>query len=88
MEKERMTEMYKKSGLHMNLFVPQTDANAFAKRVGTNGFQQMFPYNKSSMPVNHSVYKSIVQPSMRKVNKSMSKHLGMLPLPGSKFSGI
>jgi hypothetical protein len=60
------------------LFASQTPAQVFAIRMGTPAFQQIHPYNKemsSGTPASH--YKSLVQPTMSKHNKSMSPHLGM-----------
>jgi len=60
------------------LFADYTAPQVFAIRMGTPAYQQIHPYNKemsAKMPASH--YKSLVQPTMSKCNKSMSSHLGM-----------
>jgi 5-methylcytosine-specific restriction endonuclease McrBC GTP-binding regulatory subunit McrB len=60
------------------LFANYSAPQVFAIRMGTPAYQQIHPYNKemsAGMPASH--YKSLVQPSMSKHNKSMSSHLGM-----------
>jgi hypothetical protein len=60
------------------LFADYSAPQVFAIRMGTPAFQQVHPYNKemaSGTPASH--YKSLVQPTMSKHNKSMSHHLGM-----------
>jgi hypothetical protein len=74
----------------MNIFAPYTETQVQALRMGTPAFQQIHPYNKemsSGTPSSH--YKSLVQPTMSKKNKSMASHLGMPSLfVGSKFNGL
>jgi hypothetical protein len=76
--------------VHMNIFAPYTETQVQALRMGTPAFQQIHPYNKemsSGTPSSH--YKSLVQPTMSKKNKSMASHLGMPSLfVGSKFNGL
>lgn len=63
-----------KATLFPTLSAPQV----FAIRMGTPAYQMIHPYNKemkSGLPSSH--YKSLVQPTMSKHNKSMASHLGM-----------
>jgi len=67
------------------LFADYTAPQVFAIRMGTPAYQQIHPYNKdmsAGMPASH--YKSLVQPTMSKCNKSMSSHLGM---PATQIGG-
>jgi hypothetical protein len=60
------------------LFPTYSAPQVWAIRMGTPAYQQIHPYNKemaSGTPSSH--YKSLVQPTMSKHNKSMSAHLGM-----------
>jgi hypothetical protein len=84
-------EQHANSGqVRMNIFAPYTETQVQAIRMGTPAYQMIHPYNKamrSGTPDSH--YKSLVQPTMSKSNKSMAKHLGMPPMfIGSKFSGL
>ena len=84
-------EQHANSGqVRMNIFAPYTEAQVQAIRMGTPAYQMIHPYNKvmrSGTPDAH--YKSLVQPTMSKKNKSMAKHLGMPAMfIGSKFSGL
>ena len=76
--------------VRMNLFAPYTDAQVQAIRMGTPAYQMVHPYNKAMRsPTMDSHYKTLVQPTMSKVNKSMAKHLGMNSLYiGSRFNGL
>jgi len=68
------------------LFPHLTEKMVFAQRIGTPAYQMIHPYNKEAGPcMTH--YKSLVQPSMRKPNKSMAHHLGMPVLYGGKNGG-
>jgi len=71
-------EQHAHSGQVMNIFAPMTEEQISALRVGTPAYQMLHPYNKSmrsGTPDKH--YKTLVQPTMSRHNKSMSKHLGM-----------
>lgn len=60
------------------IFADYSAPQVWAIRMGTPAFQMLHPYNKemrSGTP--HSHYKSLVQPTMSKHNKSMAHHLGM-----------
>ena len=84
-------EQHGNSGqIHMNIFAPYTDAQVQAIRMGTPAYQMIHPYNKAMRSgTSDSHYKTLVQPTMSKTNKSMAKHLGMPSLfIGSKFSGL
>jgi hypothetical protein len=76
--------------VRLNIFAPYTDAQVQAIRMGTPAYQMVHPYNKAmSSGVKDAHYKSLVQPTMSKANKSISKHLGMNALAvGSKFNGL
>jgi hypothetical protein len=73
-----------------SIFAPYTEEQVQAIRMGTPAYQMIHPYNKAMSSGTHDAhYKSLVQPSMSKVNKSMQKHLGMLStFTGSKFNGL
>jgi len=67
------------------LFADYTAPQVWAIRMGTPAFQMIHPYNKemrSGTAASH--YKSLVQPTMSKHNKSMSPHLGM---PATQIGG-
>jgi len=84
-------EQHASSGqVHMNIFAPYTDAQVQAIRMGTPAYQMIHPYNKAMRSgTSDAHYKTLVQPTMSKSNKSMAKHLGMPSLfIGSKFSGL
>jgi hypothetical protein len=74
----------------MNIFAPYTDAQVQAIRMGTPAYQMIHPYNKAMRSgTSDAHYKTLVQPTMSKTNKSMAKHLGMPSLfIGSKFNGL
>jgi hypothetical protein len=76
--------------VRLNIFAPYTDAQVQAIRMGTPAYQMVHPYNKamrSGTPDAH--YKSLVQPTMSRHNKSMASHLGMNSLVvGSKHNGL
>jgi hypothetical protein len=84
-------EQHANSGqVRLNIFAPYTETQVQALRMGLPAFQQLHPYNKemsSGTPDAH--YKTLVQPTMSKKNKSMSKNLGMNSLVvGSKHNGL
>jgi hypothetical protein len=74
----------------VNLFAPYTEEQVQALRMGTPAYEMLHPHNKimsSGTPDKH--YKSLVQPTMSKVNKSMAKNLGQSSMfIGSKFNGL
>ena len=60
------------------LFADYTASQVWAIRMGTPAYQQIHPYNKEMRSgTADSHYKTLVQPTMSKHNKSMSSHLGM-----------
>ena len=71
------------------LFADYSAPQVWAIRMGTPAFQMIHPYNKEmSSGLHASHYKSLVQPTMSKHNKSMSSHLGMNSIQiGGKHSG-
>lgn len=73
-----------------NIFAPYTDAQVEALRMGTIAYAQLHPHNKiMSSGTSDKHYKSLVQPTMSKVNKSMSKNLGQPSMfIGSKHNGL
>lgn len=84
-------EQHASSGqVHMNIYAPYTAEQVEALRMGTPAYQMIHPYNKvmcSGTPSSH--FKTLVQPSMSKANKSMASHLGMPSLfIGSKHNGL
>jgi len=74
----------------MNIFAPYTDAQVQAIRMGTPAYQMIHPYNKAMRSgTSDAHYKTLVQPTMSKQNKSIQKHLGMPSMfVGSKFNGL
>jgi hypothetical protein len=74
----------------VNIFAPYTEAQVEAIRMGTPAYQMIHPYNKALRSgTSDAHYKSLVQPSMSKANKSMANNLGMLPMfVKSKFNGL
>jgi hypothetical protein len=63
-----------KATLFPNYNAPQV----FAIRMGTPAYQMIHPYNKEMKSgTASSHYKTLVQPTMSKSNKSMASHLGM-----------
>jgi len=72
------------------IFAPYTDEQVEALRMGTPAYQQVHPYNKAMRSgTSDKHYKTLVQPTMSKVNKSMASHLGMPSMfVGSKFNGL
>lgn len=84
-------EQHASSGqVHMNIYAPYTAEQVEALRMGTPAYQQIHPYNKAMRSgTGDKHYKSLVQPTMSKANKSMAKHLGMPSLfIGSKHNGL
>lgn len=73
-----------------NIYAPYSEEQVAALRMGTPAYQRIHPYNKAmSAGVKDSHYKSLVQPTMSKGNKSMASHLGMPSMfVGSKFNGL
>lgn len=72
------------------LFPHLTEKMVMAQRIGTPAYQALHPYNKEGGSLGKDMaghYKSLVQPSMRKPNKSMAHHLGMPVLYGGKNGG-
>ena len=73
-----------------NIFAPYSDEQVQAIRMGTIAYEMLHPQNKimsSGTPASH--YKTLVQPTMSKVNKSMQKNLGQPSLfTGSKHNGL
>ena len=73
-----------------NIFAPYSDEQVQALRIGTVAYEMLHPMNKimsSGTPASH--YKSLVQPTMSKVNKSMAKNLGQPSMfIGSKHNGL
>ena len=60
------------------LFPKYDVAQVYAIRIGTPAYQMLHPYNKEMRAgLGDKHYKSLVQPTMSKHNKSMSKNLGM-----------
>ena len=60
------------------LFPEYNVAQVWAIRMGTPAYQMIHPYNKDMKAgLGDKHYKSLVQPTMSKHNKSMSTHLGM-----------
>jgi len=85
------TKQHANSGLvGVNIFAPYSAEQVEALRMGTPAYQMLHPHNKimsSGTPDKH--YKSLVQPSMSKSNKSMAKYLGQPSMfVGSKFNGL
>lgn len=74
----------------VNIFAPYTAEQVEALRMGTPAYQMIHPYNKAMRSgTSDAHFKSLVQPTMSKSNKSMAKHLGMPSLfIGSKFNGL
>jgi hypothetical protein len=74
----------------MNIYAPYTDAQVEAMRMGTPAYQMIHPYNKAMRSgTSDAHFKSLVQPSMSKTNKSMAKYLGQPSMYiGSKFNGL
>ena len=74
----------------MNIFAPYTDAQIEAMRMGTPAYQMIHPYNAAMRSgTSDAHFKSLVQPTMSKSNKSMAKNLGMPSMfIGSKFNGL
>lgn len=63
-----------KATLFPNYNAPQV----WAIRMGTPAYQMIHPYNKEMKSgTASSHYKTLVQPTMSKCNKSMASHLGM-----------
>jgi hypothetical protein len=84
-------EQHASSGqVRMNIFAPYTAEQVEALRMGTPAYQQIHPYNKAMRSgTKDAHFKSLVQPTMSKANKSMAKHLGMPSMfIGSKFNGL
>jgi len=79
-----------KGQVRLNIFAPYSEEQIAALRMGTIAYQQVHPYNKAMRsPTKDAHYKTLVQPTMSKQNKSISKHLGMNSLVvGSKFNGL
>jgi len=77
-------------GVHMNIFAPYTEAQVQALRMGTPAYQAIHPYNKAMRSgTNDAHFKSLVQPTMSKQNKSMASHLGMPSMfVVSTFNGL
>jgi hypothetical protein len=73
-----------------NIFAPYTEEQVQAIRIGSPAYQMMHPYNKVlSSGTSDKHYKSLVQPTMSKANKSMASHLGMPSMfTGSRFNGL
>jgi len=69
-----------------HLFPNLTEKMVMAQRIGSPAYQMIHPYNKEAGP-SHTHYASLVQPSMRKPNKSMAHHLGMPVLYQGKNGG-
>jgi len=78
-EKERKPLARKETEAHKaTLFADYSAPQVWAIRMGTPAFQMIHPYNKEMRSgTASSHYKSLVQPTMSKHNKSMSSHLGM-----------
>jgi hypothetical protein len=76
--------------VRMNIFAPNSAEQVEAMRMGTPAYQQIHPYNKAMRSgTGDAHYKSLVQPTMSKPNKSMSKNLGMNSMfIGSRFNGL
>ena len=76
--------------VRMNIFAPHSAEQVEAIRMGTPAYQQIHPYNKAMRSgTGDAHYKSLVQPTMSKANKSMSKNLGMNSMfIGSRFNGL
>lgn len=87
-KKDAMAKHEVETGRAM-LFANYSAPQVFAIRMGTPAYQMIHPYNKdmsAGLPKSH--YASLVQPTMSKHNKSMSKHLGMNSLQiGGKLAG-
>lgn len=67
------------------LFADYTAPQVWAIRMGTPAFQMIHPYNKEMKSgTAGSHYKTLVQPTMSKHNKSMGSHLGM---PATQIGG-
>lgn len=84
-------EQHASSGqVHMNIYAPYTAEQVEALRMGTPAYQMIHPYNKAmSSGTKDAHFKTLVQPTMSKSNKSMAKHLGMPSMfIGSKFNGL
>lgn len=76
--------------LSVNIFAPYTEEQVQALRMGTPAYEMLHPHNKimsSGTPDKH--YKSLVQPTMSKQNKSMAKYLGQPSMfIGSRHNGL
>jgi len=60
------------------LFANYSAPQVWAIRMGTPAYQMIHPYNKEMRSgTASSHYKTLVQPTMSKHNKSMASHLGM-----------
>ena len=78
--KERKKELKREmtQGKKATLFADYTAPQVWAIRMGTPAFQMIHPYNKEMRSgTAGSHYKTLVQPTMSKHNKSMASHLGM-----------
>lgn len=68
------------SGQVLDIFAPMTAEQVSALRMGTPAYQMLHPYNTAMRsPTHDKHYKTLVQPTMSRHNKSMAKHLGMQP---------
>jgi len=74
----------------LKLYAPFSEDQLKAMMMGTIGYNQVHPDNKVlSGHLNDAHYKSLVQPTMSRQNKSIAKHLGMPSLiRGSKNTGL
>jgi hypothetical protein len=85
-EKERKPLARKETEAHKaTLFADYTAPQVWAIRMGTPAYQMIHPYNKEMRSgTASSHYKTLVQPTMSKHNKSMASHLGM---PATQIGG-
>jgi hypothetical protein len=74
----------------VNIFAPYSDEQVQAIRMGTIAYEMLHPMNKiMSSGTSDKHYKTLVQPTMSKVNKSMAKNLGQPSMfVGSRFNGL
>jgi len=74
----------------LKLYAPFSEDQMRAMMMGTIGYNQVHPQNKVlAGRVSDAHYKSLVQPTMSRHNKSMAKYLGMPSLViGSKHNGL
>lgn len=74
----------------LKLYAPYSEEQMKAMMMGTIGYNQVHPENKVlSGHLSDAHYKSLVQPTMSRANKSMAKNLGMPSLiRGSKNTGL